>query len=199
MNLPNKLTMSRLLIAVVIFVLLQLLALSERGGDDGAVRSLAAATLALFGLAALTDSLDGYFARRNRLATAFGRVADPLMDKIIICGMLIFFLQLDATRDLVTAWMVAVILVREFLVTGLRGFMESRGHDFAAAFLGKVKMVLQCVAVGFALVHIGFLRDDSWSRETLRFLMWGTVAATAFSGILYITRASGILREAKDL
>jgi CDP-diacylglycerol--glycerol-3-phosphate 3-phosphatidyltransferase len=199
MNLPNKLTLSRLLIALVIFALLQGILIEDRSDDRSRVPALATAALALFLLAAITDSLDGYLARRAKLATAFGRVADPLMDKIIICGMLLFFLQIEATEDIVAAWMVVLILVREFLVTGLRGFMESRSHDFGAALLGKAKMVLQCAAVAFALAHIGYFQGEAWSGTTLSLLVWLTVIATAVSGVQYIARASAILREAKDI
>ena len=155
--------------------------------------------LVLFVIAAITDAVDGYIARKQNLATAFGRVADPLMDKIIISGMLVFFVSIPSTADLVPAWMVALILVREFLMTGLRGFIEGSGSGFGARIFGKLKMVLQCFMVCYTLFHIGFLADSDASRMIVSLFMWGTLIATLASGASYFQSALTVFRDAKDL
>jgi len=98
---------------------------------------------AIFGLASLTDWLDGYLARRRKQVTAFGQVIDPLADKLLISAALISLVQLD----LATAWMVAIIIGREFAVTALRSLAHARGAAMPASPLGKIKMVSQIVAI----------------------------------------------------
>jgi CDP-diacylglycerol--glycerol-3-phosphate 3-phosphatidyltransferase len=199
MNLANKLTLSRLFFAIVIFAILQAIVLHERSETPPPYGLLGTAALVLFVAAAATDTLDGHIARKYRLSTAFGRMADPLMDKIVICGTLVFLVQIRVTRDLVPAWVVVVVLIREFLVTGLRGIAESRGTTFAASLLGKAKMILQSVLVGYALLHLAWLADTSWSASALTVLLWLTLAATALSGAAYLVQAGAILREADDI
>src|SRR5581483_493545 len=107
-NLPNQLTASRLLLAVVLFVLI--------------AQSMWRWSLAVFALAAFTDWLDGYLARLQGLTSALGRIFDPLVDKVLMCGTFIFLLP-EGTRDgagWLTPWMVVVVVSREFLITGLR-------------------------------------------------------------------------------
>ncbi len=96
-------------------------------------------------MAAGTDWLDGYWARKYGQVTTLGRILDPFVDKIIICGTFIFLAAVPDSG--VAAWMAVVIVGRELLVTALRSYLEGEGADFSAIMSGKLKMVLQCVAV----------------------------------------------------
>ena len=139
MNLPNGLTVARIfLVPVLVSVLLTkfegLLVL-------GLPVELFAA--GIFGLASLTDWLDGYLARRRKQVTTLGQILDPLADKLLISATLISLVQLD----LVQSWMVAVIIGREIAVTGLRNLAYSRGLTMPASGLGKLKMAAQVTAI----------------------------------------------------
>src|SRR5205809_5356491 len=112
-NLPNQLTASRFVLALVLFVLI-------------AYESWLWC-LAVFAAAAVTDWLDGYLARKQGLTSPLGRNLDPLVDKVLICGAYIFLLPLPASRTGLTAWMVTVVVARELIITGLRSFLENRG------------------------------------------------------------------------
>ncbi len=199
MNLPNRLTMSRLAFALAIFGVLQWILLIERAHADAAPKFLAAIAFVLFVIAALTDAVDGYIARKRKLATAFGRMADPLMDKIIISGILVFFMQIPSTQNSFPAWMVVLVIVREFLMTGLRGFIEGKGQGFGAQILGKGKMVVQCVMVCYGFVHIGWLSGHSASHTALSAMMALTLALTLGSGLSYLPTAMTVFRDAKDI
>jgi len=203
MNLPNKLTMARLVLALVIFILLFLV-------QDGAVAVLGRewtaakvfivdAALVLFVAAALTDTLDGWIARRRKLFTDFGRVADPLMDKIVVCGVLVFLSGIHALDGMVAPWMIVVILTREFLVTGFRGFAEAQGGNLLSSWLGKSKMVVQCVAIAAILLYLGHFRGVGWARAFAAALLWATVGLTAWSGALYLPRIVAMLRAEREL
>ena len=138
LNLPNFLTVSRILAVPVIVVVL----LDETPNGD----TLAAA---LFALAAATDGLDGYFARSRDAVTTFGKLMDPLADKLLIVAALISLVSLNR----LAAWVAMVIIAREMAVTGLRGLAAERGIVIAASPLGKLKTVLQIAAV-IALIAV---------------------------------------------
>lgn len=139
MNLPNALTMARIFIVPVLVSVL--LTTFEGRLVMGLPVELVAA--ALFGIASLTDWLDGYLARRRKQVTALGQILDPLADKLLISATLISLVQLD----LVQSWMVAVIIGREIAVTGLRNLAYSRGLPMPASGLGKIKMASQVTAI----------------------------------------------------
>lgn len=139
MNLPNSLTIARIfLVPVLVSVLLTKF---EGRLVMGLPVELVAA--AIFGLASLTDWLDGYLARRRKQVTALGQILDPLADKLLISATLVSLVQLG----LASAWMVAVIIGREIAVTGLRNLAYSRGLAMPASGLGKFKMASQVVAI----------------------------------------------------
>ncbi|HWI18100.1 MAG TPA: CDP-diacylglycerol--glycerol-3-phosphate 3-phosphatidyltransferase [Vicinamibacterales bacterium] len=139
MNLPNALTVARIFIVPVLVSVL--LTSFEGRLVLGLPVELVAA--ALFGIASLTDWLDGYLARRRKQVTALGQILDPLADKLLISATLISLVQLD----LVQSWMVAVIIGREIAVTGLRNLAYSRGLTMPASNLGKIKMASQVTAI----------------------------------------------------
>lgn len=199
MNLPNQITVARLGLAVVFFVLL-----GQYDHREPRTWMLDAAWLT-YVVAAGTDFLDGYIARRYGLVTALGRILDPLVDKVLVCGAFILFVSeafVDADGDNVTrvaAWMVIVIVGRELLITGLRGFNESQGKAFGASIYGKIKMWIQSIAVPTILFIIA--RENSgWDGPVpgvLKLaLAWATVVVTALSTVQYLARSRYILDEA---
>ena len=103
--------------------------------------------LVVFAIAAATDWLDGYFARKQGLTSTLGRNLDPLVDKVLICGAYIFLLPYGIGAGWLLPWMVTVVVARELIITSLRSFMENRGAVFGADWLGKLKMGFQCAAL----------------------------------------------------
>jgi len=139
MNLPNALTVTRIFLVPLLVVVL--LTKFEAELVFGVPKQILAA--AIFGLASLTDWLDGYLARRRGQITPLGQMIDPIADKLLTSAAFISLVQLD----LAPAWMVAVIIGREFAITGLRSLASSRGRPFPASPLGKIKMASQVTAI----------------------------------------------------
>src|SRR3981189_896090 len=139
MNLPNSLTVTRICLVPLLVVVL--LTKFEGRQIFGIPNEIVGA--AIFGLASLTDWADGYLARRRKQITPLGQMIDPLADKLLTLAALISLVQLD----LAPAWVVAVILGRDFAVTALRSLAYSRGVAVPASPLGKIKMVAQVVAI----------------------------------------------------
>jgi CDP-diacylglycerol--glycerol-3-phosphate 3-phosphatidyltransferase len=171
-NVPNSLTVSRLVMALIAFACI---------GYD---RYAAAA--AAFGLAALTDALDGYFARLLKQETAIGRQLDPLVDKVIVSGGFIYLLTKSGTG--VYPWMVTAIVVRELIVQGLRSLIEGRGEPFGARTAGKLKTVAQCLSILAILLALLVQPATVWLRMRDA-LTWAAVILTVYSGMGYIVLA----------
>lgn len=192
-NLPNQLTWMRLLLSVVMF---GLLAFARGYGHDQAIY---VAALVMFAVAAGTDALDGYLARKYNLVTTLGRILDPFADKVFVCGTFIFLAAIPQSG--VVPWMTVVIVGRELLVTALRSFLEQQGADFSATFSGKLKMILQCAAVALSLLSLAWLAGRptgaelpaafAWARDLS---VWGAVALTVISGVAYVRTAVRLLR-----
>jgi len=182
-NVPNQLTILRLILSLVTFGLISW------------QRYLAA--LVVFLIAAGTDWMDGYYARKYGQVTVLGRILDPFVDKIIICGSFIFLGSLEGSG--VRAWMAVVVVGRELLVTALRSFLEQQGADFSATWSGKVKMVLQCAAVAVSLYalslpHQNLIPSAPWLLAALPAVVWSAVVMTVYSGVAYIVAAARLLR-----
>ena len=197
-NLPNQITIGRFVLAIVFIVLL---ARFEWSGMPGDAWMLDVAFW-LFVVAALTDILDGYLARKYNQVTSFGRILDPFVDKILVGGAFVLFLGsgfIDrATGQNVTglsAWMVVVIISRELLVSGLRGFSEAGGKPYAANWWGKIKMLIQSITVGYILQSIGGLRHVGWVVALRPYVLWLTVLATAVSVYAYLLASREALSE----
>jgi CDP-diacylglycerol--glycerol-3-phosphate 3-phosphatidyltransferase len=139
MNLPNSLTLTRIFLVPLLVVVL--LTKFEGRHILGIPKELIGA--AIFGFASLTDWADGYLARRRKQITPLGEMIDPFADKLLVCAALISLVELE----LASAWMVTVIIGREFAVTGLRSLAYARGIAVPASPLGKIKMVAQVVAI----------------------------------------------------
>lgn len=170
-NLPNALTTARLGLAVVLFACVSF--------------ELWSTALAVFIVAAITDWLDGFIARKQGLTSAFGRNFDPLVDKVLVTGAFIFLMPVPGAR--LAPWMVTLVVARELLVTGLRSFFESRATGFGADWFGKVKMVLQCAALIAILLSLA--RGDSALVGWQAAITYAMLAATGLSGLQYVVRA----------
>lgn len=174
-NLPNILTLSRLGLAIILFVLIHF--------------ECWTAVLGVFVIAAITDWLDGYLARKQGLTSALGRNLDPLVDKVLVCGAFIFLLPVSDSG--LTAWMVTVVVARELIVTGLRSFFEARGVAFGADYVGKIKMVLQCAALIAIFVVLSYPTEQRAALDPIRLLIvWAMLAATVYSGGQYLLKAA---------
>jgi CDP-diacylglycerol--glycerol-3-phosphate 3-phosphatidyltransferase len=190
LNLPNLITVSRFVLSIILFVLIDM---------NGWWRAAAV----VFIVAALTDYLDGYLARKYGQVTVLGRILDPFVDKIIICGAFIFLQKWENSG--VNAWMSFIIIARELLITSLRAFLEQRGKDFSAKWSGKIKMIVQCVAVPLCLLSLSepFVASlpDWFGVDRFRMLrdmtVWATVGITVYSGIEYTWRAFRMLAEVR--
>ncbi len=188
-NLPNQLTSLRLLLSVVLFCFV--------------AAEYYLTSMVLFIIAAGTDWLDGYFARKYGQVTTLGRILDPFADKVIVCGTFVFLIAVPAMSETpwgLRAWMVVVIVGRELLVTALRSFIEDRGSDFSAKMSGKLKMVLQCVAAGTCLFYLSYEKPQtihaaSWCWWLLVVSLWSALFLTIYSGLVYIRAAVRLLRE----
>ncbi|RME76297.1 MAG: CDP-diacylglycerol--glycerol-3-phosphate 3-phosphatidyltransferase [Planctomycetota bacterium] len=212
--LPNRLTALRLVLAAGFFGLLiyctQVLKLPVdasgelawqrlRGGlfaahaglqaQDSLLTRLFDGAFALFVLAALTDVADGYVARRWKLETDLGRIADPFADKVMTLGAFVLLMPLTVY---LSGWMVVLMLAREQLVTTIRGFAESRGVPFPANVWGKAKTATQSVAIGAGILYVGH-PSSLWLRYSFVVLLWLALGATLVSGLVYVRNASRLL------
>lgn len=175
MNLPNKLTILRVILIpfFVLFLLLQ-------GGTNQTHRYIA---VVLFIIASLTDLLDGKIARKYNLVTNFGKFMDPLADKLLVCSALICLVELKQ----LPAWMVIVIISREFIISGFRLVAADNGIVIAASYWGKFKTTFQMFAVIFMIVNIQAL------SIVTNLLIWIALALTIISLVDYIAKNYKVL------
>ena len=182
MNLPNSLTVTRIFLVPLLVVVL----LTKFEGRQilGVPKEFVGA--AIFALASLTDWLDGYLARRRKQITPLGQVIDPFADKLLVSAALISLVQMD----LAPAWMVAVIIGREFAVTTLRSLAFARGVPMPASPLGKIKMVAQVVAIlALILAH-----GQAWPFYVVgQAALWVVVLTALVSAADYFRRFNDIL------
>ena len=177
MNLPNKLTVMR-----VILIPFFVAALLWDGGDSDGMRILSAA---IFIIASLTDMLDGKIARKYNLVTNFGKFMDPLADKLLVCSTLICLIELEQ----IPAWMVIVIISREFIISGFRLVASDNGVVIAASYWGKFKTTFQMIAVILMILDI-----DALSLLTTA-MIWIALILTVVSLVDYIAKNHKILTE----
>lgn len=186
MNLPNKLTVLRMLLVPVFMAFLLL--------DQIPHHFLWA--MILFALASITDALDGYIARRDGLVTTFGKFLDPLADKLLVMSALICFVALDLASPVA----VIIILAREFMVTSLRTIAAADGSIIAASPIGKIKAAVQMVVIVGILLG-GALGGFTTSTFDLAFWaglsIWITAILTIFSGIDYLAKNASVFRQMK--
>lgn len=197
-NLPNQITLARMVLAIVFCVLLT----QFDGRHRDRMQGLVDWTFVIFVIAAASDFLDGYLARRSNQVTNFGRVVDPFVDKMLVLGGFVLMLgpnfqDADGRTNLtgLEPWMVLVILGRELLVTGLRGLSESRGTQFAANMAGKVKMWVQCITLGWILVCLTRGHDSQALVAMRGWMIWLALIVTVVSLLAYLIQARSILFE----
>ena len=169
MNLPNKLT-------VPVFVFLML------WDGLGAAGKYAAA--AIFILASATDYLDGYLARKNNLVTDFGKFMDPIADKLLVCSAMICLVEKDA----LAAWIVIIIIGREFIISGFRLVASDKGTVIAASYWGKFKTVFQMVMVILLILDLGGIFDT-----IAQIVIWIALILTVVSLVDYLRKNWGVL------
>ena len=177
MNLPNKLTILR-----VIMIPFFVLTLLYDGGENQTLRYVAAA---IFIIASLTDMLDGKIARKYNLVTNFGKFMDPLADKLLVCSALICLVELKE----LPAWMVIVIISREFIISGFRLVASDNGVVIAASYWGKFKTTFQMIAVILMIFNIPALK-------TVTFIMLAAaVVLTIVSLVDYVAKNVEVLTK----
>lgn len=189
LNVPNILSMIRLFMAFIVV-----------GVIPFSAYQLA---LVLFVVAASTDWIDGWWARKFDQVTQLGRILDPFCDKMIICGT--YIVLAVEMRDYpwyiaISGWMAVVVVGREMLVTALRSFIEQSGGDFSAKMAGKLKMVFQCIAVAASLVMLTYTDvSDSpmWVYYILLISVWLALALTLYSGAEYVIAAAKFVESAQ--
>ena len=179
MNLPNKLTVLR-----VIMIPFFVAALLYDGGANQNMRYVAAA---IFIIASLTDMLDGKIARKYNLVTNFGKFVDPLADKLLVCSALICMIEL---REL-PAWMVIIIISREFIISGFRLVASDNGVVIAASYWGKFKTTFQMIGVVLLIFNIPAL------SMVTTIVIWIALALTVISLVDYVVKNAGVLTEGK--
>jgi CDP-diacylglycerol--glycerol-3-phosphate 3-phosphatidyltransferase len=178
-NVPNTLTVGRLVLAAFVFGLIGL--------------EQYALALVLFVAAALSDALDGYLARLLAQDTPIGRQLDPLIDKVIVSGSYIYLASMSELTG-VYPWMVTAIVVRELLIQGLRSLLEGQGQPFGAKLAGKFKTVMQCASIIAALLVLSLESPVAWLLWVRDILTWLAVLLTLYSGGSYLYRAMPALR-----
>jgi CDP-diacylglycerol--glycerol-3-phosphate 3-phosphatidyltransferase len=178
-NVPNALTSIRFGLAIAVMALIPL----ERFTS----------ALVVFSVAVSTDWMDGYYARKYGQVTKLGRIFDPFVDKIIICGTFIALVEFP-DRSGVSSWMATIVVARELLVSSLRGMIEGAGGDFSARDLGKWKMVLQCAAAIAVLLSLIYT-TVAWIAFVAPILLWAAILLTLYSGYDYVMVAARALSQ----
>ncbi|MEZ6037546.1 MAG: CDP-diacylglycerol--glycerol-3-phosphate 3-phosphatidyltransferase [Planctomycetota bacterium] len=203
MNIPNIITMARLALTVLVFVCLEwavqpwrtvpVIDVEIGAGAADPNPTLVWIAFAMFLVAAITDFLDGYLARKWNMVTAFGRIADPFADKILITGTLVMLLRFPTAREVLTYWYVVIVVAREFLVTAIRGYVESIGKAFGADQLGKWKMVMQCWTCAAVLSMVA---GGTMFVECAHIGFWTSLVLTVVSCLNYVVKAKKLIGDA---
>lgn len=192
MNLPNKITVSRiLLIPLFLIVMLYPFSWGEMSllGTELPVTHFVGALI--FILASATDWVDGYFARKYNLVTNLGKFMDPLADKLLVSAALIVLVQLG----MAASWLVILIISREFAVTGLRAILAGEGEIVAANQLGKIKTWTQIVAISALLLHNIIFESFSFPFATIA--LWVATFFTVWSGLDYFIKNKHVFINSK--
>lgn len=197
MNVPNQITVGRFFLAIVVLVLLAWFDHDQADSQRWMIHT----AFWLFLVAALSDILDGYLARRHNQITAFGRILDPFADKMLVLGSYVLLLG-DGFRDSqgrnvtgLAGWMVVIVVARELLVSGLRGFSEAKGKAFGANWWGKIKMLLQSICLGWILQSLSGWRDWEAFVAARPIVIHIMVLFTALSAVSYVFASREALLE----
>lgn len=188
MNLPNKLTLFRVIL-IAPFVILLLGGEAGWFGADTLMPNMIA--LAVFVIASLTDLIDGKIARKHNLVTNFGKFMDPLADKLLVCAALIALVEMGR----IPAWVVIVIISREFIISGFRLIASDNHVVIAASYWGKFKTTFQMVMVCLMIANLGTYYK--WMQLLTDVVMWIALVLTVVSLIDYLVKNKSVLKEQK--
>jgi CDP-diacylglycerol---glycerol-3-phosphate 3-phosphatidyltransferase len=195
MNLPNRLTLLRILFVPVI-VFFSIFPFSYYGIQFGSfnvgfvrIPGVNVILLVIFVIASITDFFDGYLARKNHLVSTFGKFMDPLADKLLVNTLFILFVM----QGLVPVLAVMIMIWRDIIVDGLRMLAAEKGKVMAAGYLGKVKTVVQMITI--VLILISNLPFELYNLPVSTFMVWFSVVTSVLSGIAYFRQMSNILFE----
>lgn len=177
MNLPNKLTIFRVILIpfFIVFLLIPITAFDKW------------IALAIFIVASLTDLLDGKIARKYNLVTNFGKFMDPLADKLLVCSALICLIELNK----IPSWMVIIIIAREFIISGFRLVAADNGVVIAASYWGKFKTTFQMIAMCLLIADLEMLHTIT------QIVLWIAVILTVVSLIDYLIKNKDVMKESK--
>lgn len=190
MNIPNRITVSRILLIPLIILILSLpIHLGEWTLFTTTIPVTHGIAAIIFIIASGTDWLDGYYARRYNLITNLGKFLDPLADKLLVSTALILLVQLD----LLAAWIVIIIISREFAVTGLRVVAASEGVVLAASPLGKIKTATQLIAITLLLLHN--FPFQIWNIRIDLIMIYVALFFTVLSGYDYFIKNKHVFKE----
>ena len=198
MNLPNKLTIFRVIL-IIPFVLILLGGVNEWGWYQcifGGIREYVDyIALAIFIIASLTDLIDGMIARKYNLVTNFGKFMDPLSDKLLVCAALIALVEMGR----IPSWVVIVIISREFIISGFRLVAADNNVVIAASYWGKFKTTFQMIMICLMLVNNGhFLKYNASELQLVTdIVMWIALILTVVSLIDYIIKNKDVMKDVK--
>jgi CDP-diacylglycerol--glycerol-3-phosphate 3-phosphatidyltransferase len=207
---PNLVTGARLVLAVGAFAFMAQVLETQPGSAE--MERAAFWAFWFFFVASVTDFVDGYLARKYDWVTALGRVADPVVDKVLTLGAMIYLAVDDSLYAIdgdlcavMPVWVVVLMIGREFLVTALRGLVESQGMQFGADWFGKIKLILQTTYISIALGVVGGIPDFlfiPWLDFTrhpwlFAFMFWAMVVLTVFSGVNYCVKGVRLMANSK--
>ena len=179
MNLPNKITIFRVCM-IPVFLVFMLVPNIPCGNYIAT---------AVFAIACASDALDGYIARKHNLVTNFGKFMDPLADKLLVCSALICFVELSY----MPAWIVIVIIAREFIISGFRLIASDNGVVIAASYWGKFKTIAHMITCILLIVQLPF----SWVEVVEQIFIWLSLVLTVVSLCEYIWKNRNVLKETK--
>lgn len=188
MNLPNKLTVFRVIL-IVPFVVILLGGEAGWFGNNLLIPDIAA--LAVFIVASLTDLIDGKIARKYNLVTNFGKFMDPLADKLLVSAALIALVDMGR----IPAWVVIVIISREFIISGFRLIASDNHVVIAASYWGKFKTTFQMIMVCLMIVNLGTMFH--WMQILTDIIMWIALALTVISLVDYLVKNKDVMKEQK--
>lgn len=191
LNVPNQITLARLVLACVFFAILSFAPASHLES----ARSWLTAAFWVFLVAVVTDAVDGHIARRLKQVSTFGRIVDPVVDKVLVCGAFAFLAGArfhapdGSSLSGVAPWIVVLIVGRELLISAFRAQSEAAGRDFSAVWSGKIKMIIQSVTVCVIIGRLAFFPANGVWAQIANGLVWLTVVVTIWSLYTYVRRA----------
>lgn len=193
MNLPNKLTVFRVIL-ILPFVVMLLGSHQKWGWYEALFGGLGSGAewiaLGIFVVASLTDMLDGKIARKYNLVTNFGKFMDPLADKLLVCAAMIVLVEMER----IPSWIVIIIISREFIISGFRLIASDNGVVIAASYWGKFKTTFQMVMIGMMIV-VDLPIWGNWFSILTNVIMWIALALTIISLVDYLVKNKDVIKD----